>query len=182
VSVKKYLPFAILLTLLPVSLSADSPLSQEKWTADQLANSRYLCDGKMYQLKNGKYFVNTEDERASYSFVRSLLAVGDLNTDGIPDYLVVLESSFGGSGIFPIAIARLSRDNGWVDTEAFNFPDRVDIKAASIRKGRVHLDMVVHSAEDGLCCPSVKTAWQLALSGRRLVKAAGVDDASGPGG
>jgi hypothetical protein len=165
-----------MLAMIGVSTHADSPLYQAEWTIDQLSNSTYTIAGHTYRLKNGEYFVNTEDVKEYYGIEKSLIAAGDLNSDGIDDYLVLIQSTFGGSGIFPLAIVRFSSSGSWLDTAPFDMPDRVGINKASIRKGIISLDMVVHGKGDGACCPSVKTVWKLRLYGTKIVKFEGIED------
>jgi hypothetical protein len=166
------------LFLLVVSLSAfaDSPSIESGWTSKQLSNSTYTIYGHRYLLKDGAYFINTAEEKTSYEIIQSLIVSEDLNFDGIKDYVVFISSTFGGSGIFPLAIARLSVPGGWVDTDAFEMPDRVDVRSAVIHDGVLIMEMLVHRDGDAACCPSAKTTWKLRLEGRKLVRFYGRND------
>jgi len=154
----------------------DSPSIQSGWTAKQLSNSVYTIHGHHYKLRDGEYFVNSAEDQTSFEMIQSFTVSGDLNSDGIKDYVVFIFSSYGGSGLFPLAIARLSGPTGWVDTDAFEMPDRVDVQGTAIREGVLILNMRVHGERDGACCPSEKTVWKLRVEGGKLRKFVGRND------
>jgi hypothetical protein len=167
---------ALLMAMIAADTQADSPLNQTKWTIEQLANSTCTINWHRYRFTNSEYYVNTAEVKESYDIVESLTVAGDLNADGVDDYFVLIESTFGGSGVFLLAIARPSSSGNWVDTMPFDISDRVGVEKVSIRESVVNLDMIVHGPNDAACCPSVKTVWKLRLDEKKLVKFEGIDD------
>ncbi|MGA2490233.1 MAG: hypothetical protein ABSF99_08615, partial [Anaerolineales bacterium] len=125
-------------------------------TVDMLKNATYYTPafGRTVTLVNGSY---SDGSGASVFSVRMLgiYAFGDLNGDGKADAAVLLDESGGGSGEFESVIAVTNQGGAPHQESQAQLGDRVQIKTVDISSGVIHLDMIVHSPNDPLCCPSL---------------------------
>ncbi len=131
-----------------------------------LRNARYTIYDKVYRLQNGRYH-----NRAEWAYVDfgRILAAGDYDGDGKPEYLVSVYFNGGGSGIFPHFYLVSLHDGRPQPSLPYELPDRSDIRGAAIGKGLVTLATVEPGPNDPSCCPSVHRLHRLGLRGGKLV-------------
>lgn len=119
----------------------------------KLKNITYNLDGKRISLLDGKY---KSDKYSTVSFAE-LLAKGDLNGDGKEDYVVLLVSNGGGSGIFPDITVVMQTKNGLnALPNTIPMEDRVQINSTTISNEKIIMKVTEHGPNDPACCPSKK--------------------------
>ncbi len=137
-------------------------------TVDVLKNTTYHTPyyDRTVKLTDGSY---TESSGTyAYTVTFQGAAFGDLNGDGKNDAAVIIAENGGGSGTF-ISLITFDTENGLPkQTGEAKLGDRVMVKSADISSGVVHLDMVVHGPNDGLCCPSLSEKQNYWLFGNLL--------------
>jgi hypothetical protein len=125
-------------------------------TLDVLKNSEYPVQNgmKLVQLVDGKYESGSGADYISASML-NMAAFGDLNADGNGDAAVILVENYGGTGQFEYLVPVFFIAGGGASASSgFFLGDRVTVNSMSMQNGVVTLDMLVHSPNDGLCCPS----------------------------
>jgi hypothetical protein len=159
-----------MMTETPVLSPSPSPVpsSVPELSVDSLRNATYTTPYflKTVKLVNGSY---TEGSGATYYTVQMMgvYAYGDLNGDGKVDAAIILAENQGGSGVFESVVAVLNQGGGPHQISSVQLGDRVLVKSADISRGVIHLDMIVHSPNDPMCCPSqadVQSFWLLGNS------------------
>ena len=170
---------AALLALLGGCESAEQPTpvkpGSEPLTLQQLRNAEYPSEwpsSGLAPLKNGVYQEPAAPGSVTEIMVRatSLHAFGDLDHDGVPDAVIVLESDPGGSGVFFDLAPVLNRGGQPLPLAAVALGDRVQIRSVHIAEdGIVHIDMRKHGPNDPLCCPTLDVVMTYRLDGDRLV-------------
>jgi hypothetical protein len=115
-------------------------------------------------------------EGACYSrILTDLLAFGDLNSDGSSDAAAIIASRYGGTGVF-ITLAAILNNGGMAENTASTLlGDRVVVETASVSRGEIVLDMLIHPSPDspewaGMCCPSVPVTLRFRLESSGLVE------------
>ena len=105
-------------------------------------------------------------------------AVGDLDTDGVPDAAAVLATDAGGSGTF-LDLAVLLNREGVPESHAILFlGDRIPVDRIRIVGREILIDLTMHGPADPMCCPSVRATRRFVLEGDALVEIAGDPEAS----
>ncbi len=114
-------------------------------------------------LANGAY------SESSYS-VRLLdtFALGDLTGDGKAEAAVILAESGGGSGTFESLVVMEFKNGAAYQTGEAQLGDRVAVQSIDISQNVVHLSLLVHGPNDGLCCPSLAETQNYWLFGTNL--------------
>lgn len=143
-------------------------------TEEALRNATYQHefpkDGQA-QLQDGKYEEAIEGSASKIHIaLMDVVALGDLNGDGIWDAVVVLEASGGGSGTFR-SLEAVINDNGEpVHVASALLGDRVQIEEILVADLYIKLQMVTHGQGDALCCPTLRVVqyYQLTDEGLEL--------------
>ncbi|MDE2816000.1 MAG: hypothetical protein OXK81_04765 [Chloroflexota bacterium] len=143
-------------------------------TEDALRNATYQHefpkDGQA-QLQDGKYEEAIEGSASKIHIaLMDVVALGDLNGDGIWDAAVVLEASGGGSGTFRSLEAVINEDGAPVHVASVLLGDRVQIEELLIADQYIRVQMVTHGQGDALCCPTLRVVhlYQLTDEGLEL--------------
>ena len=143
-------------------------------TLDVLKNTEYQSEfpasGKA-KLTDGTYFEPYEPGSASgvhLTLMSEHLALGDLNSDGVDDAVVILEASGGGSGTFRYLTAVLNEGGQPRHVASALLGDRVHIESLAIQAGRIVVQMIAHGPGDGQCCPTQKQTHTFRLAGDTL--------------
>lgn len=143
-------------------------------TEDALRNATYQHefpkDGQA-QLQDGKYEEAIEGSTSKiHVAMLDVVALGDLNGDGIWDAVVVLEASGGGSGTFRSLEAVINEDGEPVHVASVLLGDRVQIEEILVADLYIRLQMVTHAQGDGMCCPTLRVVqlYQLTDEGLEL--------------
>lgn len=141
-------------------------------TEDALRNATYQHefpkDGQA-QLQDGKYEEAIEGSASKIHIaLMDVVALGDLNGDGIWDAAVVLEASGGGSGTFRSLEAVINEDGAPVHVASVLLGDRVQIEELLIADQYIRVQMVTHGQGDALCCPTLRVVQLYQLDGEGL--------------
>jgi hypothetical protein len=113
---------------------------------------------QVVQLTDGKFEQGTPGGIDFISVsVTDFVAVGDLNGDNTDKVAALISENFGGTGVF-VFLAVYENVNGtWTFQTSTMVDDRPLLNALSIENREIFLDAVIHSAEDALCCPTLRT-------------------------
>lgn len=135
-------------------------------TLQEAANARYAseyAESGVLQLVDGHY----EDSDLVVADLDPLSARGDLDGDGREEFVVLLLTGSGGTGVFRDLYV-LQRDaSGAVSMSApVLLGDRVDVNALRIERGEIVVDLVVQGENDPLCCPSQPVTYRFRMAGR----------------
>jgi len=153
-----------------------TPSTPAGLTLAQVANAEYEsptpAEG-VIRLIDGEFRQAVAADSASeitVNLLPDLLALGDLNGDGLADAVATLAGSGGGSGTF-ISLAALLNEAGSPSNVATTYlGDRVNVTSVSIDSGEITVHLVSHAPSDPLCCPSQATTRRFRLSQGGLVE------------
>jgi len=152
---------------------AGASRSAPSW--DEAANATYTgieespvtLSGGLHQ---GEPFVPGGASRARLRLVPGFWLSGDLDGDGAPEAIVLLDASSGGSGT-DVYLAALSRDGDRVvELGTALVGNRVQVRGAQVDAGRVVLDVVQAGPTDAMCCPGDEATRAFAFEGEALVE------------
>ncbi len=123
-------------------------------------------------LKNGRWigqpFVAGGASRPMVELVDGFYLRGDLDGDGLEEYVAMLKESSGGSGTqYYLAVMRLQAGR-LVNLSTAFIGDRIKIQGGHILNGQIELEMIQHGEMDPACCPTQKTTQIWRLDGRCL--------------
>ena len=134
---------------------------------EQARNSEYhllLVDPRdrreretVIRLVNGEYARDSESppERIRAGLLSELVAVRDLDGDGVTDAAAALWLNTGGSGTFVYLIALLDHNPLLVQVGRELLGDRVQVSTIAISDdGMITVDMTAHGPGDPMCCPT----------------------------
>lgn len=165
-----------------VARAGDTPSS------DELANALYhglrgvaapvqLVDGRW----EGEPFVPGGASRPGVSMLPDFRCTGDLDGDGVPETVVALVQSSGGSGSF-VYIAAVATRNGEIQNVATRLlGDRVRIQAADIEDGVIRLTALRAGEDDAMCCPTEPVEYAFTLRDGRFAAAGKASGEARPG-
>ena len=103
-----------------------------------------------------------EDGKAFVRLADHLIALGDLNADGVQDAVIVLEDESSGSGRFVYVVPVLNALRQPTPLEAVLLGDRVNLKSLAITSSEVVADMIAPGSGEPACCGS----WNVRKSSR----------------
>lgn len=115
-------------------------------------SSQYVEEGEV-RLVQGVF---RDTARRVAVFFLPEYAVGDIDSDGVPDAAVVLATTTGGSGTFLDLAMVLNQDGQPVNAAALFLGDRVPVDRIRVVEGEVEVDLTMHGPADPMCCPSVE--------------------------
>lgn len=124
-------------------------------------------DAAPVHLKSGKFIGDTFTaegvSRPEVRLVPELQIHGDLNNDNLPEALVLLTASSGGSGNYTY-LALMGRRAGQLkNLDTVLLGDRVQIRNLTASGRNITAELVAHGPEDPACCPKtiVRQEWRL---------------------
>jgi hypothetical protein len=150
----------------------------EPLTMQQLRNAEYPLEwprSGLAALKNGLYREAAAPGSVTEILVRAttLHDFGDLDGDGTPDAVIVLESDPGGSGVFFDLSPVLNRGGQPLPLAPVALGDRVQVHSVDIGDdGSVRVELLKHGPNDPQCCPTLDVVLTYRLEGDRLVNEA----------
>lgn len=156
-------PTAVIPTAIPSAL-----------TMEQINNVQYPllvpADGRVVQLSNGTYQSGTDTLATDYAYiaVTQFFALGDVTGDGLGDAAVMFLENYGGTGNFGVLAIYANVSGEPVFLDSLLIDDRPMPNSMSLINGEIFLDVVVHSFEDGGCCPTLPTTQTYALIKNQL--------------
>jgi hypothetical protein len=136
----------------------------------RLRNGQYQLGAtdtfRVVQLTDGKYEQGSPGDTDYFSVtVTDLVAVGDLNNDGVNDAAALIAENYGGTGVFAFLAVYLEM-GGSLNYQASSYvDDRPGLKALSITNGEIYLDTLIHKNDDPFCCPSYRVTRHYRLAG-----------------
>jgi hypothetical protein len=150
----------------------ESPRPTPALTRETLANATYTSTwtgrGEL-RLENGRFHSGAGGPPVE-AVLLDPVAFGDLDGDGDADAAAPLSIWTGGSGVFVELVAMLAGRGGPEQAASVPLGDRVKVEALAIEGGRVRADILAHSEEDPMCCPSLKVTKSYRLQGAALVE------------
>jgi hypothetical protein len=119
-----------------------------------LQNMTYQSEGTSagwVRLTDGKF-----EDAPGHVWVTMLenVAWGDITGDGRADAVVVLATTFGGSGVFHNLALVADVDGVPVNLSVAELGDRVKLEGLEINDQAIFVEMVVHGPSDPMCCPT----------------------------
>jgi hypothetical protein len=145
-------------------------------TLEQLRNAEYRSQWPAHglaRLADGLYREPAAPGSATEILVRATdwHAFGDLDADGTPDAVIVLEGDPGGSGVFFDLVPVLNRGGRPMPLSPTLLGDRVQIEFVEIAgDGGVVVQMIKHGPDDPQCCPTLDVIQRYRLEGEQLVE------------
>jgi len=160
------------------SQAPDAPLppAGTSLTLAQLRSAEYRSQWPatgLARLVNGLYRERAAPGSATEILVRATdwYAFGDLDADGLPDAVIVLEADPGGSGVFFDLVPVLNRGGQAMPLTPTLLGDRVEIEFVEISSdGSVSVQMIKHGPDDPQCCPTLDVIQRYRLEGEQLVE------------
>lgn len=113
---------------------------------------------QVVQLQNGTFEQGTSGTEDYISVaVTNFAATGDLDGDGVDEIAALISENYGGTGVFVfLAIYKDVNGTPTFFTSAI-VDDRPQLSALSIENGEVFLDATIHTMDDPMCCPTLRT-------------------------
>jgi len=153
------------------SAAADTPPSIEQMAKNHAY--QLLVGERSISLKNGKFSdVSSPEKAISASLVK--FAASDLNDDGRPDCVVIIEHHGMGSGAFFELSALVSNSGDYVQTKPILLGDNVEIGNLEIfestmwRPKEISIAMLVHQGTDAHARPTLRQQRCYYLEGSEL--------------
>lgn len=149
--------------------------STEKVETSQPVDVRRAVRNAEYQLQSvetpvrlsaGRY--EDEPSRVSVQLLANVRS-GDLDGDESPEYVVVLASNTGGSGVFMELAVLSSSGKELTQRAAYYLGDRIKIEGVEIENGEILIDTITHGPEDAMCCPTQPEVVRLQLRNDELI-------------
>jgi len=95
---------------------------------------------------------------------------GDLDDDGRDEWVVMLDASGGGSGMFSYMVVFGQRDGHWEQIAApVALGDRIEFRDQRVEPGRILFDVVQGGPDDPACCPGELATLVYTLTDGHLV-------------
>jgi len=148
-------------TLTPQPSATAAPTSIPDYVT-KIRNAQYQLGAsdalRVVQLKDGKFEQGTVGGADYVSVnVTDFIAAGDLNNDGVAEYVALIAENYGGSGTF-VFLAEYADVNGTPKfLNSTIVDDRPQLNDLSIKDNEIFLDAIIHGAQDPMCCPTLKT-------------------------
>jgi Immunoglobulin-like domain of bacterial spore germination len=113
---------------------------------------------QVIQLQDGKYEQGTAGGADHISvLLTDFVATGDLDGDGVDEIAALISENFGGTGVFVfLAVYKMANGTATFLTSSV-VDDRAQLNALSIADGEIFLDAVIHTLDDPMCCPTLRT-------------------------
>lgn len=150
------------------AVAAYPPISMET-----LKNLTYRMGDDSITLQDGRREFIPDNEQGMHEKTIAVFltdhAFGDLDSDGSNDAIAVIQSSDGGSGIY-YYLATIFNDMGTAKQygDSYILGDRLNFRSISIYEGKVTIELMMHSPDDGLCCPTQFRKLEFVVKNRLL--------------
>ncbi len=144
------------------------------FTADAVRNADYTSPWAAFghaRLTDGIYREKFNPDSPTVIVIRSdLIAMGDLDGDGVADATVLLISNPGQSGTFYDLAAVINYTGIPKHIDTAHLGDRVKVKSISIESGKIRVEMLAHGPKDPMCCPTVEVTRTYKLDAYKLTR------------
>jgi len=146
----------------PTSLAASATLDASPTFVGRVRNAKYQLGAtdslQVVQLTNGVYESGAPGSAEYISVnVLNFIANGDLDNDGLDEVVALISENYGGTGVFVFLVVYADVNGRLEFQTSVIVDDRPLVNALSIEGGEIFLDVVIHGAEDPLCCPTLRT-------------------------
>ena len=110
---------------------------------------------KDVQLIDGKWSESQADGSIQTVNLDEHFAIGDLNSDGVPDTALLIAESMGGTGVFYSITAMVSENGNYHQTNSKSVDDRPSIHSIQIVDGEIILNVNIHGPNDAMVDPTL---------------------------
>jgi len=146
----------------------DTPTPEPDYV-NQLRNSEYqlgATDGlRIVQLTDGRFDAGVEGGDEFVSVVAVGVAKGSINGSGDNEYAMLVSENYGGSGSFMFLAVYADVGGAPKFLTSRLVDDRPNINELSFEDTNlIFLDGLIHSADDRMCCPTLRTTRHYRLS------------------
>lgn len=160
----------LLLLTAQASIACDRSPTQE-----DLANATYSgIEDHPVTLTGGRWeglpYVQGGASRPSVGLVQDFSLRGDVDNDGVNEYVVLLWKSSGGSGTFDYLAVMDMKGNEIRNLATAEIGDRVKIRSGRIEGGQIVLEVVQQGDGDAACCASQLATRSWSLAGGNLIE------------
>ena len=173
----KIAPYSILATLLITMSVAPAieanPAGSGAPTLAELHNATYTgMEGGSVSLLNGGWegepYSDSGASRPRAGLVENVYVTGDLDGDGVPEAVVILWRSSGGTGsnTYVVVMARHNDEIRNIGTALIG--DRVKLRGGKIVDGTITLEVLQAGENDAMCCPTMLAVRTWSLQGSQL--------------
>jgi len=145
---------------------------EENKSEDPL-NASYIIENQQILLRNGTSELEITPGSASKQITSVLWSPtkGDLNADGLDDYVMILTQNSGGSGTFYYIVAGLSSPKGIIGTNGFFLGDRISPENILINNGEILVNYAERKTDEPMTAqPSIGVSKYLIIEGNQLVE------------
>ena len=127
---------------------------------------------QIVQLQDGRFEQGTAGGTDHISIVlTNFVAAGDLDGDGTDEIAALISENFGGTGVFVfLAVYKIVNGSAAFLTSSV-VDDRPQLTALSIENGEIFLDATIHTMDDPMCCPTLRTTRHYRLIEDQLERA-----------
>lgn len=154
--------------------ASDTSIVAESGEKPDFANATYrgidVASGDL-TLVDGKWEAPDRDGMSGgWVSLSSAELHGDLDDDGQDEWVVLLDASGGGSGMFTYMTVFGQRDGRWQQIAApVTLGDRIDFREQRVEPGRIIFDVVQAGPDDAACCPGELATLVYTLTDGHLV-------------
>ena len=160
-------------TILAILLAAGLFVYFEENKLGDPLNATYIIENQQISLKNGVSEIEIVPGSASKQITSVLWTPtkGELNDDGLDDYVMILTQNSGGSGIFFYLVAGLSSSRGIIGTNGVFLGDRIAPENISIDNGKILINYAERKIDDPMTAqPSIGVSKYLIVEGNQLIE------------
>lgn len=165
-------PVQVFVLLLPAMLAGGCQRQSDMTLADAAGATVSGVLESPFTLVDGRYEGAAFDTTASSRPVVRLLAgpglVADVNSDGDAEAVVILVSSFGGSGSYVFLAVVDAVDDGAKTVAIAPLGDRIRVESLSFEDRVIRARMLAHGPDDALCCPTIRQLREWLFEGGAL--------------
>jgi hypothetical protein len=164
-------------TIVPVTSATASPIPASQTAlpdyVERVRNAQYqlgIPDTlRVVQLVDGKFEERTAGSGEFISVSMTDFATrGDLTGDGEDEVAALVTENYGGSGSFVFLVVYADVDGELSFQTSLLVDDRPQSHTLSIDENEIFLDMVTHSVDDPMCCPTLRTTRHFRFIDRQL--------------
>ena len=150
----------LLITLFAVPVIGANPASNGAPTLEELLNATYAgVEAGPISLSSGGWegepYAGSGASRPRVGLVEDVYFTGDLNGDGVPEAVVILWRSSGGSGTNTYVAVMARRDDEIKNIDTALIGDRVKLRSGKIADGNITLEVLQAGENDAMCCPTM---------------------------
>lgn len=154
----------------PGTVDTSEPVQAALVDSSAVLNLTYMSqftETGFVTLVDGEY---TDDEQHIHAALDSHLAFGNLDDDDAIEAAAIVGTNTGGSGGFLDLAVVEDREGTAVNSAVLYLGDRLRVHSLRIVDGEIVLDVTMHSPDDPMCCPSLRTERRFHLDRGALVE------------